>query len=60
MVELSLDGADVVFSDNYFDLPAGRTVTVTCPLPGSWTADQVRSALKTRTVYESYSQPPKE
>ena len=34
-VELALDGAayaDVVFSDNYFDVPAGKTVTVTCPL----------------------------
>jgi beta-mannosidase len=60
MVELSLEGADVVFSDNYFDLPAGRTVTVTCPLPGGWTADQAGAELKTRTVYESYSQPAKE
>ena len=32
-VELALEGADVVFSDNYFDLPAGRAVTVRCPLP---------------------------
>jgi len=30
-VELSLDGADVLFSDNYFDLPAGRSVQLTCP-----------------------------
>jgi beta-mannosidase len=60
MVELSLDGTDVVFSDNYFDLPAGRTVTITCPLPDGWTAEQARAALKTRTVYESYAQPPKE
>jgi RNA polymerase sigma factor (sigma-70 family) len=60
MVEVSLDGADVVFSDNYFDLPAGRTVTITCPLPEGWTAEQTHAALKTRTVYESYSQPAKE
>ena len=26
LVELSLTDADVVFSDNYFNLPAGRTV----------------------------------
>ena len=38
LVELSIDGADTVFSDNYFDLPAGVAVTVTCPLPADWTA----------------------
>ncbi len=38
-VELAIDGADVVFSDNYFDLPAGTGAVVTCPLPESWTAD---------------------
>ncbi len=25
-VELSLDGAETIFDDNYFDLPAGREV----------------------------------
>jgi beta-mannosidase len=60
MVELSLDGADVVFSDNYFDLPTGRTVTTTCPMPDGWSLEQARAALKTRTVYESYTQPAKE
>ena len=30
LVECTLEGADVVFSDNYFDLPAGRTVTHFC------------------------------
>ena len=60
MVELSLDGTDAVFSDNYFDLPAGRTVTVTCPLPEGWTAEQARAALRTRSVYDTYSQTAKE
>ena len=32
-VELGLAGVDVVFSDNYFHVPAGRTVYVTCSLP---------------------------
>jgi hypothetical protein len=32
-VEVSVAGADIVFSDNYFDIPAGQTVKVTCPLP---------------------------
>ena len=55
LVELSLEGADVVFSDNYFDLPAGRTVTVSCPMPVGWTFDQARIALKIRSVYDSYA-----
>lgn len=54
-VELGLAGADVVFSDNYFDVPAGRTVTVTCPLPGGWTLEQVRSALQVRSLYDSFA-----
>lgn len=55
-VELALDGADAVFSDNYFDLPAGgRPVTVTCPLPVGWTPEQARAALRVRSVYDSYA-----
>jgi beta-mannosidase len=65
LVELSLEGADVVFSDNYFDLPAGRPVAVSCPLPagwspghsaaGGWNLAQARAALKIRSVYDSYA-----
>lgn len=55
LLELSLDGAEVVFSDNYFSLPAGRTVTVTCPLPEGWTLAQTREALRLRSVYDSYA-----
>jgi beta-mannosidase len=51
---LELEGADVVFSDNYFDLPAGQTVTITCPLPTDWTLDQARAALRVRSLYDSY------
>ncbi len=54
LVELALDGADVVFSDNYFDLPAGRAVTITCPLPSGWTATQAEAALRIRSVYDSF------
>ena len=36
-VWLALDSTDLVFSDNYFDLPAGRMVTVRLPrLDGCW------------------------
>ena len=55
LVEVALDGADVVFSDNYFDLPAGRTITVSCPTPVGWTLDQARTALKIRSVFDSYA-----
>jgi beta-mannosidase len=50
-VELSIDGVDVVWSDNYFDLPAGATVTVTCPPPEGWTAD---SRVVARSLVDSF------
>jgi beta-mannosidase len=55
LLELSLEGSDVIFSDNYFDLPAGRTVTVSCPLPVGGTLAQARAALKLRSVYDSFA-----
>ena len=54
-VELSLEGADVVFSDNYFDLPAGRSVRISAPLPEGWSAAQAESALKVQSLYDSYA-----
>jgi beta-mannosidase len=50
-VELSIDGVDVVFSDNNFDLPAGADVLVTCPLPAHWTAD---SRVVVRSLVDSF------
>ena len=55
LVEVSLAGADVVFSDNYFDLPAQRTVTVTAPLPAGWDLAAARAALRVRSVYDTYA-----
>jgi beta-mannosidase len=54
-VELSLEGADVVFSDNYFDVPAGRTVAVTCPLPEGWSIGRARDVLRARSLYDSFA-----
>jgi len=54
-VQLELFGADVVFSDNAFDVPAGHTVRVTCPLPEGWTLDDARDALWMRSLYDSYA-----
>ena len=51
-VEISINGADTVFSDNYFDLPAGVAVTVTCPLPEDWTA---ASKVNATSLYNSFA-----
>jgi beta-mannosidase len=53
-VEISLKGCDVVFSDNYFDVPAGATVSVTSPMPAGWSLAQVRKAVKARSLYDSF------
>jgi len=55
LVELSLTDSDVVFSDNYFNLPAGRTVRISCPLPSGWTLSQAQKEFRIRSVYDSYS-----
>jgi beta-mannosidase len=54
-VELALEGTDVVFSDNYFDVPGGRTVTLDCPLPEGWTLARARAELRTRSLYDSFA-----
>jgi len=55
-VELKLDGApEVVFSDKYFDLPVGRTVVVTCPLPEKWTETRAKDALRVYSLYASFA-----
>ncbi len=51
-VELALDGADVIFSDNYFDLPAHRPRQITCPLPANWTLADAQAALTIRSVFD--------
>ena len=53
-VELALDGADVVFSDNYFDIPAGTSTKVTASLPDGWTLEQVKQALQVKSLADSY------
>jgi beta-mannosidase len=55
LVEVSLTGANVVFSDNYFNLPPGRTARISCPLPAGWTLNRARKAFRLRSVYDSYS-----
>jgi beta-mannosidase len=54
LVECALEGVDIVFSDNYFDLPAGRTIELTAPLPIGWTLGELQEAFKVRSVYDTY------
>jgi len=53
-VELSLDGADLVFSDNYFDLPAGQALTIQAEAPAGWTLEQAQQALRVYSLADSY------
>lgn len=53
-VELQVQGADVIFSDNYFDVPPGDTLEVRCPLPDGWSIDRFREALKVISLYDSF------
>lgn len=55
LVECALDGADVIFSDNYFDLPAGRSVEIAASIPTGWTIAHVQAAFKVRSIYDSYA-----
>ena len=51
-VELSIDEADAVFSDNYFDVPPGTTVTVSTPLPENGSAG---GTVQVRSLYDSFA-----
>jgi beta-mannosidase len=54
-VELALGDADVIFDDNYVDLPAGRELTVGFALPEGWTIERAREALTIRSVIDTYA-----
>jgi beta-mannosidase len=55
LVEVTLTGKEVIFSDNYFDLPANRETVVSARLPEGWSLEQARSALRIRSVYDSFA-----
>ena len=55
LVELSFLEADVVFSDNYINIPAGREVEITCILPTGWTLERAVKDIRVRSVYDSYA-----
>lgn len=53
-VELKLDEADMVFSDNYFDVLPGEVVQVRCPIPEGWDLEKLRRALLVTSLYQSF------
>jgi len=55
LVEISLPGADIVFSDNYFNLPPGRPTRITCPMPAGWTLSKAEREIRVRSIFDSYS-----
>ena len=55
VVELSFQGTDAIFSDNYFNLPAARPFQVTCQMPAGMELSQVQKQLRIRSIYDSYS-----
>jgi beta-mannosidase len=54
-VQLSFEGLDCVFSDNYFDLPAKTLVSITAQINQEINADALQSCLRVQTIYDSYA-----
>jgi beta-mannosidase len=54
-VEISLEGAEPLFRDNFFDVPAGREVATSFEMPEGWDLSQIRGALRARSVVDTYS-----
>jgi beta-mannosidase len=51
-VFLTLGEGSAVFSDNAFDLPAGREMIVDCPMPAGWTEEMALAGLQVRSLGE--------
>ena len=54
-VELTLDDADTIFSDNYFDVLPGQTVEISCKMPDGWTIDDLARSLTVYSLYDSFA-----
>jgi beta-mannosidase len=54
-VELTLDDADTIFSDNYFDVLPGQTVEISCRMPDGWTIDDLARSLTVYSLYDSFA-----
>jgi len=53
-VEVKLADADAVWSDNFFDLPAGREYVVTSPRQPGQTAEELRAELSVTSLWDSF------
>jgi beta-mannosidase len=53
-VEVKLKDIDTIFSDNYFDIPAGSSRTVTCVVPEEISLAELKERLSLMHLYESY------
>ncbi|MCE1252080.1 MAG: glycoside hydrolase family 2 protein [Anaerolineae bacterium] len=54
-VEVSLEGRDVIFSDNYFDLPARKPCCIKFASPAGMTLQEVRAAVKIYSLFDTFS-----
>jgi beta-mannosidase len=54
-VELSLDNADVVFSDNYMDVLPREPVDIIFSKPAEWSIDDVGKSLTVFSLYDSFA-----
>ena len=53
-VEIRLNGIDAILSDNFFDIPANASRTVTCKKPEGLTIEELKGKLSLMHLYESY------
>lgn len=53
-VEVKLTGVDTVYSDNYFDIPAGNSRKITCTIPEGSTEEDLLTKLQLMHLYQSY------
>lgn len=55
-VEVKLEGIDTIFSDNYFDIPAGETRSITCAIPDGSSAQSLKKQIRLMHLHESYQE----
>jgi len=53
-VELQLGDKDIIYSDNYFDIPAGKTVRIQFSKPKDMSVDEIKRALRISSLIDSY------
>jgi hypothetical protein len=56
-VEIEILGEKLTFSDNYFDLPSGESISVTACLSTGNDVERLQNKLVVRSLYDSFSHP---